>query len=72
MKTKKMSDLFKIAKVREAVAVFSHANGFWINANGYSDWYGSIDECPYADEEATYITWDAENKLVIEIGDDEE
>lgn len=65
--TKKMSDLFEVARVREVVAVFSHGNGFWINEDGYSDWYDTVDECPSADAEAMYITWNAEDELVIEI-----
>lgn len=66
MMTKKMSDLFGVAKVREVVAVFG-LNGFWINEDGCSDWYDTIDECPSADAEAMYITWNAEDELVIEI-----
>ena len=66
--TKKMNDS---PRVRAVVAMFGR-HGFWINEDGHSDWYDTVDEYPSADAVATYITWNAENELVIEIGDDEE
>jgi len=51
-------------KVKEIV---SKSEPFWVNEDDFADRYESIEDCPDADKEVKYITWDGEGELVLEV-----